>query len=72
MTPTEKRTSREEWSAGSTAAEKSSKMSPGQMVISGLGRLNKFSFGGRIRSDWNGLRNEWEVKKYGLWMCLTM
>lgn len=72
VTPRGKKASWEEWSPGSTAVEKCSKMRSGHMVISGLGKLNKSYFGGRIRSDWSGLRSEWEVKKCRQLMCLTM
>lgn len=58
MTPKEERTLMEEWSPGSTTAEKFSKMRSGHMVISGLGGLNKICFSGVIRPDWNGLRSE--------------
>lgn len=72
MTPKEDRASRKEWSPGSTAAEKSSKVRFGHMVISDLGGLNKSCFGGIIRADWNGLRSEWEMKKCKQLMCLMM
>ena len=42
----EERALREEWSSGSTAAEKSSKTRSGHMSISGLGGPNKSCFGG--------------------------
>lgn len=58
MTPKGERALREEWSPGSTTAEKFSKMRSGHMVISGVGGLNKICFGGVIKLDWNGLRSE--------------
>lgn len=48
----------EEWSIGSTTAEKFTKMRPGHMVISGLGGFNQICFSGVIWSDWNGFRSE--------------
>lgn len=47
----------------STAAEKSSRMRSGFMVISGIGSLNKSCFGGASRPDWKEFRSEWEVSK---------
>lgn len=60
MTPKKKkeRALMEEWSIGSTTAEKFTKMRPGHMVISGLGGFNQICFSGVIWSDWNGFRSE--------------
>lgn len=51
MKPKEEKSSREQWSLSSTAAEKSSKTKSGHMVISGLVGLTESCFGGV--TGWN-------------------